>query len=181
MKQIYHLIFILSALGLLFCGGCSQSGRRAGVKSNQNGTSIHAKTPPPAPHKTTVKMSKVNGVYEIPAEINGTPMAFILDTGAQLISVSENEINLLHKQGKFSLQDDVTGTGDFVDANGDITEGTIIVLRSVKIGDRTLTDVEASVVHNLKAPLLMGLSALEKFGQISIDYKKEELTFEQNP
>lgn len=122
-------------------------------------------------------MTKANSVYEIPTEINGVPMHFIFDTGAGLISISETEIQLLTKQGKFS-EDDIAGKGSFVDANGDITEGTIVILKTVKIGDRTLTNVEAAVVHNLQAPLLMGQSALEQFGKISIDYKKEEITFE---
>lgn len=122
-------------------------------------------------------MRKANSVYEIQTEINGVPMYFIFDTGAGLISISETEIELLTRQGKFS-PDDITGKGSFIDANGDVTEGTIVVLKTVKIGDRTLTNVEAGVVPNLQAPLLMGQSALEQFGKISIDYKKEEITFE---
>jgi aspartyl protease family protein len=38
--------------------------------------------------------------------------------------------------------------------------------------------VQASVVHNLQAPLLLGQSALNKFGKISIDYNNGEITFE---
>jgi aspartyl protease family protein len=51
-------------------------------------------------------------------------------------------------------------------------------LKSVKIGDRTLYDVEALIVPNDKAPLLLGQTALAQFGKISIDYKKGTITFE---
>lgn len=177
MKQIYRLIIIISAIGFLLCSGCSKSGRRVIVNRPANAKPIPESTLQTSQNKTTVKMRKTNSVYEIPTEINGVPMHFIFDTGAGLISISETEIELLTKQGKFS-DDDIAGKGSFIDANGDITEGTIVILKTVKIGDRTLTNVEAAVVHNLQAPLLMGQSALEQFGKISIDYKKEEITFE---
>lgn len=67
---------------------------------------------------------------------------------------------------------------NFTDANGGILEGTIINLKTVKLDNKTLEDVEASVVHNLSAPLLMGQSALENFGKISIDYGSGTITFE---
>lgn len=181
MKQICSSIIILCIACVLSAGGgCSKSGRRpVGGNSPQGNreNKIPVKIPDATLPKTIVKMKKENGVYEIPTEINGVPMHFIFDTGAGLISISENEIKILKEQGKFSYED-ITGKGEFMDANGDITEGTIVVLKTVKIGDRILTNIEAAVVSNLKAPLLMGQSALEKFGKISIDYKKEEITFE---
>ena len=187
MKQTFYSVLIFSLFYLLLGFGCSKSGRR-NTASKQDGETLSERTSPkftPSPvntpqirqNKTVVKMNKTGGVYEIPTEINGVAMHFIFDTGAGLISISDNEIKLLQKQGKFS-PDDIIGKGNFVDANGNITEGTIINLKTVKIGDLVLDNVEASVVHNLKAPLLMGQSALEKFGKISIDYKKAEITFE---
>ena len=124
-----------------------------------------------------VKMAKQNGVYQIPVNINGFPMYFIFDTGASLISISATEAIFLYKQGKLSSED-VLGKSNFIDANGVVSEGTIIVLRQVKIGNKVLTNVEASVVNNLSAPLLIGQSAMEKFGKISIDYSKNEISFE---
>ncbi len=81
------------------------------------------------------------------------------------------------KQGKLT-DTDIKGTANYIDANGDISEGTVIVLKTVQIGDRVLTNIDASVVHNLNAPLLFGQSAFEKFGKISIDNDKAEITFE---
>jgi aspartyl protease family protein len=127
--------------------------------------------------KNVVKIRKADGVWEIPTEINGVQMYFVFDTGAGLISISDAEALFLIKQGSLT-RDDILGSANFYDANGDISEGTIINLKSVRIGSRLLENVEASVVHNLKAPLLMGQSALEKFGKISIDYGREEITFE---
>jgi aspartyl protease family protein len=177
MKHIYRLVIIICAASIVLLFACSKSGRRTVTNRLVSEKPKPESSLQASEKKTIVKMKKTNGVYEIPTEINGISMCFIFDTGAGLISISEAEIDLLTKQGKFS-EDDITGKGNFIDANGDITEGTIVMLKTVKIGDRTLTNVEASVVHNLQAPLLMGQSALEQFGRISIDYKKEEITFE---
>ena len=127
--------------------------------------------------KTTIKIEKVNGVYQIPTEINGIPMYFIFDTGASTISISETETMFLYKQGKL-FKEDIIGSANFMDANGGISEGTIIVLRNVKIGNKNLKNIKASVVHNSEAPLLFGQSALEQFGKISIDNRKGEISFE---
>ncbi len=131
----------------------------------------------PIKTRTVVSMELENGVYIIPAEINEEPMYFIFDTGASLISISSNEADNLYNQGKLD-KSDIIGKGQFTDANGDISDGTIINLKRVKIGDRILKDVQACVTQNQNAPLLLGQSALMKFGKISIDYEKGEIAFE---
>jgi aspartyl protease family protein len=176
-RSLTKLLIILIFVSLIF--SCSKSGRRK-VKEGSN-RAVASETPrvevSESGEKTIVKIKKVNGVYEIPTEINGVEMYFIFDTGAGLISISETEAIFLYKQGKLSEQD-IIGKANFSDANGDISEGTIINLKTVKIGNRVLENIQASVVHNLGAPLLMGQSALEKFGKISIDYQNSEITFE---
>lgn len=59
-----------------------------------------------------------------------------------------------------------------------LPKGTVINLRTVQIGNKILTNVKAAVVHNGEAPLLLGQSALAQFGKVSIDYKRNEITFE---
>ena len=103
---------------------------------------------------------------------------FIFDTGASSISISNTEAYFLYKQGKLT-KDDIVGEQDFIDANGDISTGTVINLREVKLGNYTIRNVEASVVDNLEAPLLLGQSALNRFGKIEVDYQDESLTLEK--
>jgi len=124
-----------------------------------------------------VKMKPMGGVYEIPIKINGVNMDIIFDTGASNISISETEVRFLWKQGKLD-EDDILGSMQFKDATGKISEGTVINLRAVQIGNRVIKDVEASVVHNSQAPLLLGQSALARFGKVTIDYNKNILSFE---
>jgi aspartyl protease family protein len=196
-----YSIWFVAALCCLFsaCSGCSKSGRIrhrfADTVARGADTSVRSLRREPArdsvgpadrptvPREsdvgkpTTVKMEKRNGVYQIPVTINGSEMYFIFDTGAGMISMSTVEATFLYKQGKLA-DDDMLGKADFLDANGNITSDVIIRLKEVTIGNRTIHNIEASVVGNTKAPLLFGQSALEKFGKISIDYNKGEISFE---
>jgi len=156
------------------CTRCSRSGRNNTRDLQPRHTPVYGSS---RHDKTMVKMLKENGVYKIPVEINGSNMKFIFDTGASDITISSTEAMFLYKQG--TLQEaDILGTQQYQIADGSISEGTIINLRTVKIGNKTLENVRASIVHNNKAPLLFGQSALAKFGKISIDYKRNEITFE---
>ena len=129
---------------------------------------------PPNEGNTSIKMHKFGGVYHVPVSINGTEMFFIFDTGASTISISNTEALFLFKQGKLTKEDFI-GEQDFLDANGDISTGRVINLKEVKLGNYLLTDVKASIVDNLEAPLLLGQSALSRFGNIEVDYKSESL------
>lgn len=126
---------------------------------------------------TEIEMVHEGGVYKIPIEINGVSMNFIFDTGASIISISETEALYLIKQGKI-LEEDILGSVYYQDATGKISEGTQINLKSVRIGNNEVYNVKASVVHNLQAPLLLGQSALSRFGKVTIDYKKNTISFE---
>lgn len=126
---------------------------------------------------TIVKMRHVNGVYYIPCKINGVEMEFIFDTGASDITMSLTEAMFLYKQGRLT-DADILGSSTYQIADGSVTDGAIINLRSVTIGSVTLHNVKASVMSNMDAPLLLGQSALSRFGKLSIDYNRGEITFE---
>ena len=62
-----------------------------------------------------------------------------------------------------------------MDANGEVSVGTVINLKDVNFGGLILTNVRASVVRNQKAPLLLGQSVLSRLGKIEIDNSKNIL------
>ena len=108
------------------------------------------------------------GTFEIACDINGLPLQMIFDTGASDITISSVEANFMLKNGYLS-EKDVKGKKYYQIANGQLSEGTVITLREVKVGDAVLRNVDASVVKSQKAPLLLGQSAMERFGTITID------------
>ncbi len=115
-----------------------------------------------------IKMENENGVKYVWIEINGLNLRFIFDTGASNICISPAEATVLFRQGTLK-EDDILSTELFQDATGRISEGTKINLRSIKIGNVILENIEATVIDNVNAPLLLGQSVLEKFGSIEID------------
>lgn len=125
---------------------------------------------------TKVTMRKEGGVYLVPIIVNGLNLDFVFDTGASSISLSVAEATVMARQGKIT-ENDIVGQAHFSDANGDVTVGTVVLLRTVQIGDITLHNVEASIVDNIQAPLLLGQSALAKFGKVTIDYNKNTIEF----
>jgi aspartyl protease family protein len=175
MKQITIILFSASLL-LSGCSGCSKSGRLKKKNDDTHRSEIITEKKEFS-GKTVVKMEKENGIYKIPITVNGVRMAFIFDTGAGLISISNVEASYLYKHGKLT-RDDILGKAEFIDANGEISVGTIIKLKEITIGDRTIYNINASVTDNSIAPLLFGQSALEQFGKISIDYNSGTITFE---
>lgn len=52
---------------------------------------------------------------------------------------------------------------------------TKTLIRKLEIGNITLLNVEASIVHTLSAPLLLGQSAIQKFDNYSVDYTNNTL------
>lgn len=200
IKRFSIVLVFLFTLLLSGCRGCSRSGRESlrDVDSDHNleikkpdrspisephegfevETTRRVESPlKPAVESNIVKMRHEGGTYYVPLIVNGVEMEFIFDTGASIISISAAEAIFMLRHGKLS-DDDILGSSYFSDATGTISEGTMINLREVKIGTRTLNNVKASVVHNLEAPLLLGQSALNQFGRIIIDYNQNILILE---
>lgn len=126
-----------------------------------------------------IEMKKMySGTYEIPCQVNGLPLKMIFDTGASNVTISSVEASFMFKNGYLS-SNDVKGKRNFMTASGDIHEGTVLKLKEVRLGDAVLKNIDASVVGNQKAPLLLGQSVLEKFGTITIDNINSKLKIKQ--
>lgn len=121
-----------------------------------------------------IPFTPCGGIVKVNCLINNLPLNFIFDTGASTVSLSLVEANFMMKNG-YLKPSDVVGTGNFYDANGDISEGTIINLRQIDFGGLKLENVRASVVKNQKAPLLLGQSVLGRLGIIEINNQSKKL------
>ena len=119
-------------------------------------------------------MENENGVKYVWVEINDLKLKFIFDTGASSICISSSEASVLYRQGTLS-KEDILNKEYFQDATGKISEGTKINLRTVKVGNIILENIEATVIDNIDAPLLLGQTVFEKFGKIEIDNVNDEI------
>ena len=116
-------------------------------------------------------MRKNGNVYYVPCRINGISANFVFDTGASLISLSSGFANELLRQGKLT-QNDYVGQGNSINADGRTQPVSIVNIKDVEIGGLHLTNVTASIKEQQNAPLLLGQSAIEKLGKITIDGSK---------
>ncbi len=123
---------------------------------------------------TEVPFTKEAGIYKVKCTINELPLHFFFDTGAADVTISSVEAMFMLKND-YLKPSDVKGKEYYGTASGDIAEGTVIVLRNVNFGGMELTNVKASVVHNQKAPLLLGQTVLSRLGKIEIDYERSVL------
>jgi len=183
-KYIIPAILIILIIGFIACPKRDKSSRIAEPRVAAQTTERSSWTINRSDRQTdristgsnTIRMQEYGGVWEIPVHINDVKMNFIFDTGAGMISISLTELSFLAKQGVVT-QDDVKRIQNFIDANGDISEGLVINLKTVRIANKTLYNVEASVVNNDVAPLLLGQSALARFGKFTVDYNEQTISF----
>lgn len=193
-QSLFIPLLVAVLLHLSGCSGCSRSGSHSPRRAKRNTADRPTETAVRAPSDTLrsapkpvlkqmgsgpteVTMERENGVYKVPVTVNGVPMKFILDTGASLISMSDAEAEFMYKRGAIT-QSDIIGRSRFQDATGAVSPGAVIRLKSVQIGDRVLENVSANIVSGSKAPLLLGQSALSQFGKISVDYRRNVVTFD---
>lgn len=125
--------------------------------------------------QTVIKMKSEGGVSIIPCKVNGLSLNFIFDTGASDVSISLTEASFMLKNGYLDTAD-IIGTSNYLDANGNINEGVVINLKEIEIAGLKMFNVKASIIKNIKAPLLFGQSAISKLGLIQIDLKSNTIT-----
>lgn len=111
---------------------------------------------------------KAGGTFNVDCSVNGLALNMIFDTGASDVSISKVEADFMLKNNYLS-KTDIKGKQYYQTADGGISEGTVITLKEVRIGDAILHNVDASVVKSQKAPLLLGESVLQKFGTFTVD------------
>ena len=78
-------------------------------------------------------------------------------------------------KNEYMTSQDVEGRQNYMTADGNVIAGTVVNLRNVNFGGVELNNIQASVVKNQRAPLLLGQSVLKRLGKIEIDNEKRIL------
>lgn len=118
--------------------------------------------------QTTIRMEKEGGVYKIPCKINGARMKMIFDSGASSVCISEAIAEYLLDNG-YITNDDFIGVGSSSVADGRIVDHLRINLRDIEIEGLHLRNVEGVVMVGQKGSLLLGQSAIQELGPVTID------------
>jgi clan AA aspartic protease (TIGR02281 family) len=128
---------------------------------------------------TEIPFTREDGICKVKCQINGLPLHFVFDTGASDVTLSMVEATFMMKNG-YLTKNDVIGNQRYMDANGDVSVGTVVNIKNVTFGGMDLNNIRASVVRNQKAPLLLGQSVLGRLGKIEIDNEKRMLKVTMN-
>lgn len=115
-----------------------------------------------------ILMEKEGGVFKIPCTVNGAKMKFVFDTGAAKVNLSLSMAEYLYENG-YLTKDDIIGKSTSTTASGEIVDNLDIIIRDIEISGLHLKNVHAWVSKSLNAPLLLGQSAIQKLGPVTID------------
>jgi len=127
-----------------------------------------------------IPLTKTGGVYEVPCTVNGKAVNFIFDSGAADVGLSKEFYNEGVAKGIFKKEDLYSEVVNYKVANGDVVPGRLINIRKLTIGGLVLYNVLGSIIDSPNTPMLLGQTALEKFGAYSVDYAKLLLTITGN-
>ena len=121
--------------------------------------------------QVTITMEESGGVYKVPCTVNGLKMKFVFDTGASVVSLSQSMASFMIDNGYLS-ESDYLGKGQTHIADGSMVDVLVVNLKDFEVGGFHLSNVTATIKDGQNVPLLMGLSAIEKLGKVSLSGNK---------
>lgn len=172
-KFFYH--FVITLMAAFFCG-CNGNKAQNEEESPYAGFEYDQETD----EDYVVKIPYTdmgNNLVLLPVTINGMGVEMIFDTGASSTTISLQEAQYLAKHGKLE-EEDILGVQRFGTADGNTSEGLIIKLNELVIGNKvTIRNTYATVVMNQEAPLLLGGSVFTQFREVSVDREEQVVKF----
>lgn len=106
-----------------------------------------------------IRLTQEGGVHYVPVTINDTiELKFVIDTGASDVHIPADVALTLMRAGTIS-ENDFLGRTAYRIADGSVVENAKLNLRTLQIGTKKLTNVQASI-GSIESPLLLGQSAL---------------------
>ena len=127
-----------------------------------------------------IPLKQEGGALVIPVLINGQiTLNFTIDSGSSDVQIPEDVVSTLMRTGTLQKSDFI-GQEKFRLADGSIVPSNTLLIRSLKVGNHLLENVEGSVA-NSKADLLLGQSFLKRFNSWSIDNTRQVLLLNPPP
>jgi clan AA aspartic protease (TIGR02281 family) len=127
--------------------------------------------------RTFVQTQKEGGTFLVPVLINGAiTLNFTIDSGAADVSIPIDVVITLMRTGTLS-NSDFLGNKTYTLADGRSTPSETFRIRSLKVGDKVLENITASVAP-VEGSLLLGQSFLSQFKTWSFDNQRQLLILE---
>jgi D-alanyl-D-alanine carboxypeptidase len=121
-----------------------------------------------------VPLQEQGGVFTIPVTVNSAiRLNFIIDSGSADVSIPADVVLTLMRAGTISSTDFI-GEQTYKLADGSTVPSVTFLIRSLKVGNREIQNVTASVTA-VEGSLLLGQTFLSRFKSWSIDNQREML------
>ncbi len=134
-------------------------------------------TAPRVNGRSEIALHGEGGTFTVPVSINGAmTLKFTIDSGATDVSIPIDVVMTLMRTGTID-RSDFLGSRTYALADGSTAPSPIFRIRSLRVGDREVQNVPASIV-SAKGGLLLGQSFLSQLGSVSIDYRRGVLVLE---
>ncbi len=132
---------------------------------------------PSSSSATEIQLVQEGGVFKVPVVINGSLLLkFMVDSGAADVSIPADVVMTLMRTGTLQASD-FLGSKTYVLADGSNVPSQTFIIRALKVGDRVIENVPASM-SNVQGSLLLGQSFLSRFRSWSIDNQRQVLVLE---
>jgi clan AA aspartic protease (TIGR02281 family) len=114
------------------------------------------------------------GTFAVPVTINNQlTLKFVIDSGASDVSIPTDVVSTLVRTGTIA-DTDFLGSQTYKLADGSTVPSQRFLIRSLKVGSRTLENVTANI-EPIAGQLLLGQSFLRRFKSWSIDNGRSAL------
>jgi clan AA aspartic protease (TIGR02281 family) len=128
--------------------------------------------------ETRIPLVKMSGGLIAAVVINNAiKLDFVVDSGASDVSIPADVFSSLVRANTVT-QADITGTRNYKNADGEVSQSKTFIIRSLKIGNIEAPRVQAKVSSS-SAPPLLGQSFLKRFKSWSIDNSTQELILQR--
>ena len=118
--------------------------------------------------ETAIPMVSDRGTFKVPVTINGQlTLKFVVDSGAADVSIPADVVGTLVRTETIT-DADFLGKQTYQMADGSTVPSERFVIRSLKVGEKTLENVTGSIAP-VAGSLLLGQSFLSRFKSWSID------------
>ena len=125
-------------------------------------------------HNSEIPLIKEEGILVVPVTINNAlTLKFMVDSGAGDVSVPADVVTTLMRLGSVKASD-FLGKKLYRLADGSTVPSSTFRIRVLKVGDREIENVTASIA-SVEGGLLLGQSFLNRFKSWSIDNQRQVL------
>ena len=166
LRPALFLVAVATTLGVLMPSNRSPSLSAASSPTPPTTGGYQTQTPPPSRQLSGAGIMSLarqdDGHFYADAEVNGSPVHFVVDTGASVVALTVADAE---RAGLNVDEDDFTVVAE--GASGPVM-GVPVVLRQVTLGSRTATDIPAMVLAD-GGQSLLGQNFLAGFDNVSIE------------